>query len=112
MQINSYKFGVIKINEQIYTDDIIIFPDKIHSPWWRKEGHKLYIEDIKEVIEYSPQNLIIGTGKSGFMKIPKKTINYLENMNIKVYIYKTPQAVKKFNKIDKNYTVAALHLTC
>ena len=48
--INSYQFGLIVINRRRYTRDVIIFPDRVLDGWWRKEGHRLYVEDLKEVL--------------------------------------------------------------
>ena len=113
MQINSYSFGKIVIEGQKYTNDIILYPDKIKDSWWRKEGHKLHLEDLEEVIYFSPDHLLIGTGNSGLMKVPKDIITHLNNKGIKVTVKKTDQIVKEYNQ--KNHlknTVAALHLTC
>lgn len=111
MKIYSYNFGKIVINGKEYTNDVIIFPDYVRSSWWRKEGHKLHLEDLKEVFEYNPDFLIIGTGNSGLMKVPQKLSSQIKNKGINLIIEKTPRAVKKFNKKQSN-TIAALHLTC
>ncbi|MEO0254757.1 MAG: MTH938/NDUFAF3 family protein [candidate division WOR-3 bacterium] len=114
MKIEKYDFGEIIINGKKYTRDLIIFPDKIKENWWRKEGHSLCIEDLKEVIEYKPEILIIGTGYSGVMEVKEEVIKELERNNIKVIIKKTKEAVNIFNEyMDRNKkVVCALHLTC
>ncbi|MEO0260682.1 MAG: MTH938/NDUFAF3 family protein, partial [candidate division WOR-3 bacterium] len=89
MKIEKYDFGEIVVNGKKYTRDLIIFPDKIKENWWRKEGHSLCIEDLKEVIEYKPEILIIGTGYSGVMEVKEEVIKELERNNIKVIIKKT-----------------------
>ena len=50
--INSYSFGTITINNQKFTKDIIIYPDRITSNWRRKTGHFLTEDDISEIIDY------------------------------------------------------------
>lgn len=35
--INSYDFGRIVVDGKAYTSDVIIFPDRVNSYWWRKE---------------------------------------------------------------------------
>lgn len=114
MKIEKYDFGEIVINGKRYLRDLIIFPDKIKENWWRKEGHLLCIDDLKEVIEYKPEILIIGTGYSGIMKVPEDVIKELEKNNIKVIVKNTKEAVNLFNEyIEKNKrVVCALHLTC
>lgn len=113
MNIESYSFGNISIDGRQYKSDVIIYPDKVDSSWWRKEGHKLQIADLTEVVNSRPEVLIIGTGYSGVMVVPEETISYLESKGIKVYIERTTKAVELFNKLQKDRkVVAALHLTC
>lgn len=113
MKIEHYSWGQISINGQTYTSDVIIYPDRIDSSWWRKEGHNLYIEDLKDVIKAEPEAVIIGTGALGVMKVPKETRSHLESKGIEVYVERTGKAVELFNKLREDKTViAALHLTC
>ena len=81
--------------------------------WWRKEGHHLHIEDLKEVLEEKPDILIIGTGKMGVMKVPTALQEELRQKNIEVIVEKTGKAVDIFNAADKSKkVVGAFHLTC
>lgn len=114
MRINEYSFGLITINGEEYTKDVIIFPKRVFSPWWREEGHSLSLKDLKEVIDLRPSLLIIGTGAHGIMKVPDKTIKELEKKEIEIIVEKTGEAVKLYNKrIQTNENViACLHLTC
>jgi len=54
MMIEHYSFGKITIDGQTYTSDLIIYPGKIDTSWWRKEGHNLQVEDLKDVLIDSP----------------------------------------------------------
>jgi len=112
--IDDYSFGRIVVNGRVYDHDVIIYPDRIKPNWWRREGHKLYPEDLKDVIDYKPDYLIIGTGASGMMNVPEETMKYLEDKGIKVIILNTYEACKKYNYMVKNgyRVVAAFHLTC
>jgi hypothetical protein len=113
MKIEHYSFGSITIDGKTYTSDVIIYPDKIDSSWWRKEGHFLHVVDLKDVINVKPAVLIIGTGYSGAMVVPEETISYLKAQDIEVHVARTEKAVELFNKFRKDKkTVAALHLTC
>lgn len=113
-KIEEYDFGKININDKTYEHDLIIFPDKIKSDWWRIEGHSLCIDDLKDVIEYEPEILIIGTGYSGIMEVPSKLIKELQEKKIKVEVYRTKEATTIFNDYIKEHkkVIAALHLTC
>jgi hypothetical protein len=113
MHIDSYSFGNIVINNKIYASDVIVFPDRVDPSWWRKEGHYLNKEDLSTIIEAKPEIVIIGTGQSGVMEVPRDTVVFLESHGIKVYIEKTGLAVNLFNSQPKDKTViGAFHLTC
>lgn len=111
-KIDFYSFGKISISKKEYNSDLIIFPDKILDNWWREKGHLLQENDLKEVIEFEPDKLIIGTGQNGRMKVPSFLINKLNKQNITTEVYKTDTAVKKYNKREGDNIVCALHLTC
>jgi hypothetical protein len=48
------------------------------------------------------------------MQVPEKTREYLEAQGIRVEVADTPEAVARFNELQKECAqiVAALHLTC
>lgn len=111
--IDSYSFGNITINGKSFISDVIIFPDHVKSNWWRREGHQLCVEDIKEVIEERPKILVVGTGRSGAMRILPETRNHLKSNDIELIEEKTDKACKIFNQISSSgKVIAALHLTC
>jgi hypothetical protein len=113
MRIEHYSFGNITIDGQTYTSDLIIYPDRIDTSWWRKEGHNLQLEDLKDVLNVKPEVLIIGTGAFGVMRVPKEIIVHLESKGIKVHAMRTGKAVDLFNQLRKDAAVTAvLHLTC
>jgi len=111
--INSYRFGEIVINKRTFLKDVIIYPDDVFCPWWRKEGHNVYEDDIKDIIKFKPDLLIFGTGSPGKMKVPNSIIKKLTDLNIKVLKLPTKDAVEKYNETFRNtYVIGAFHLTC
>jgi hypothetical protein len=84
--IDSYSFGRIVIEGKEFTHDLIIYPDHIDSGWWRKEGHKLQIRDLSEILEVEPRLLIVGTGAYGSMEVPEETLKFLESKGIPLTI--------------------------
>jgi len=113
MIINSYSFGNITIDRKNYRSDVIIFPDKINSRWWRKSGHLLSEEDIGEILEYKPEMFIIGTGAYGLMIVDQKVKDKLNSLGIGFIIKNTAEAVEEYNKLKrKDGVVCAFHLTC
>lgn len=113
--INDYKFGEIVIDHIPYVSDVIILPGRVQKDWWRKEGHNLHLEDIRDVLDQtSPSSLVVGTGKFGIMRISKEVREYLDKQNITMYSEPTEKAVKIFNRlllIETNI-VGVFHLTC
>jgi hypothetical protein len=111
--IDSYDFGRIVINGKRYNSDLIVFSDKVRDGWWRKEGHRLHVDDLKDVLEFKPEVLVVGTGYSGLMRIPLETRRYVESEGIEFLTQKTAEACETFNRLVKSRrVVAALHLTC
>lgn len=113
MIINSYSFGSITVDGKTYRSDVLIFPDRVNSKWWRKNGHLLSEDDIEEISRCDPEMLIIGTGKSGLMKVESGVVEKLKSLGIKYIIKKTDEAVKEYNRLEKkDGVICAFHLTC
>jgi hypothetical protein len=112
-RISHYSFGSITVDGKSYRSDVIIYPGRVNGSWWRKEGHYLQPEDLEEVVAAKPAKVVIGTGASGVMQVPEKTIKWLEGKGIEVRVARTTEAVEIYNGLKDNATaVAALHLTC
>jgi len=111
--IDSYSFGRISIDGKDYRNDVIIFQDHVEDEWWRKEGHRLRIEDVEHVLQERLDVLVIGTGAHGMMKVLPETKRFFESRGIEVIAEKTAVACKIYNKISESKKVAAaFHLTC
>ena len=112
--IDSYSFGQIVVDGKRYVSDIIVFPNRVKSNWWRKEGHRIEIEDLKEVIQEKPEILVIGTGYFGFVKVPAEVRGYVKGEGIELIVQSTKEACKTFNSLLKSgkRVVAALHIAC
>jgi len=101
------------INGQEYTSDLIIFPGRIKSSWWRITGHKLCLQDLESVIKEEPEVLVIGTGFTGLMKVEEEVKKYAQDRSIILVIEKTKKATLRFNELVlTKKTIGAFHLTC
>lgn len=113
MHIDGYVFGRIIINKKTYTSDVIVYPDRVDSSWWRKEGHFLQKDDLSGIIAAKPDILIVGTGNMGVMEVSEDTIKFIEKQGIEVLVEKTGKAVEIFNNQPAGKKViGAFHLTC
>lgn len=111
--IEFYDFGEITVDGKRYTSDVIIFPDRVDDGWWRKEGHRLGIDDLKTVLEAKPEVLVVGTGYNGYMKVPSEVKEYLTSKKIELIVESTREAYKTYNRLaSTKKVVAAFHLTC
>jgi hypothetical protein len=111
MVIEHYSFGEIVIDGNKYSNDLIVFKDKVKS-WWRKEGHLLHLEDIEEIIKEKPEILIVGTGSYGVMKVEESVKEFLKEKGIKLVEKNSKEACDEFNKLKNKNVVLAIHLTC
>jgi hypothetical protein len=114
MHIDSYQFGEIVIDGVVYDSDCLIIGSIVTNNWWRKQGHLVSAEDLREVIESKPAIVVIGCGASGMMSISEKAIEVLKENNINLEHFETGEAVERFNELSAQgaNVAAALHLTC
>ncbi len=113
MTIEKYSFGKIVIDNEKYTNDVIIFPKRVKSDWWRIKGHFLQLKDIESILDENPEIVIFGTGAYGMMKIDPEVVSELQNKEITLIAEKTKKAVKIYNeKSAQSRVIAGLHLTC
>lgn len=111
--VESYSFGKIQISGNAYTSDLIIFPDRIDSFWWRKTGHRLCLEDLHEVFKEKFEVLIVGTGYMGLMKVDEEVLKHSATVGVELIIEYTKKAVLTYNTLfHTKKVIAALHLTC
>ena len=114
--IDSYRFGTVVVSERSWTSDVIIFPDRVIDGWQRREGHRLYVEDLKDALnaESRPKSLVVGTGHLGLMKVSSEVEEALRTRRVGFMAQRAKQACQTFNDLLKSgrRAVAALHLTC
>ncbi len=114
MRIESYRFGRMVVDGREYRKDLKILPPSVVENWWRKEGHKLHLEDIGDILEYAPEVLVVGTGAYGFMKVLSEVKEELSRRGIRLIAERTSRAVEAFNSLyeEGKRVCGAFHLTC
>ena len=111
--IDSYRFGRVEIDGQVYTKDVIILPDRVIPNWWRREGHALVPADLEAVLEAAPATLIVGQGAFGRMRVTDETRALLAERGIELLAAPTREACKIYGDMrERGNVAAALHLTC
>jgi hypothetical protein len=113
MQIDSYDFGQIVIDGVAYRQDLLIWPGKIKTDWWRQESHLLQVHDVAEALAAGPEILVVGQGQPGRLEVDRTLAAYLRDKGIELVAAPTKEACRIINSLaGKRRVAAALHLTC
>jgi hypothetical protein len=113
MHIDRYKFGLIVIGGQTFKNDVLIWPGRIKSDWWRKEGHLLQLDDVAEALAANPEVLVVGRGEPGKMQVDPALAAYLRERGVDLIAHPTREACRVINDLSATRRLAAaLHLTC
>lgn len=114
MKIESYGFKKIVIDQTEYDRDLLILPDRVHTGWWREQGHSLSAADLSEVFAAAPEVIVIGTGYFGLMQVPSATRDEIVRRGIELHVLPTTKAWEKYNVLaqEGRRVGAALHLAC
>jgi len=104
----------MRVSGEDFTHDLKIIRGKVVAEWWRKNGHSVSVEDIKDIIEAAPDIIVLGTGDSGMMRPDPDLVNFLHEQKIKLTAVPTAEAVDIFNRLtkEKKNIAAGFHLTC
>jgi hypothetical protein len=112
-QIQDYQFGRMVVDGERHTRDLILLPDRVVANWWRKEGHRLDVQDLREVFDAAPEVLVVGTGAYGLMKVPEETRQAVEAAGIELQAARSEEAWRTYNDLrGRQRTAGAFHLTC
>jgi hypothetical protein len=111
-RIADYRFGHVTVDGRELTRDVIVLPDRVVENWWRRNGHELVWQDLKEVVDDFPPRLVVGMGADQRMRPDPDTLDRLRGRGIDVECLPTDRAVERFAELDPATTAAALHLTC
>jgi hypothetical protein len=113
MHIDNYEFGHISIDGISYRQDLLIWPEKIKTDWWRKESHFLQMGDVTEALAANPEVLVVGKGDTGHMQVDPALAAFLKERGIELVAVPTREACRIINSLaGKRRLAAALHLTC
>jgi hypothetical protein len=117
-KINHTSFGSISVDDKEYDFDILI-DLKGHVNKRKKKlskeiygtSHMLSKEEIKYAFEENSDELIIGSGQYGMVKLSDEAESYLKKKRCKPVILPTPEAISYWNK-HEGKAVGLFHITC
>lgn len=110
-QIRGFKHGQIQVNEKIYTESLIISPEKLIENWGPKTITELTKEHLQIATQSKPAVLLIGTGEKLIFP-PIELYGELINQGIGIEIMDTAAACRTFTILtaENRHVVAALIL--
>ena len=102
------------VSGKLYTSDLKIVNGQVFADWWRKKGHSVAVDDVTDILNATPDYLIIGSGKYGLMKVNDELREHLSDCGIQLFVEPSKTAMKIYNKMyahGKNIA-AGFHLSC
>ena len=112
MSLGGYRFGRIELNGVPHHEDLWVCAGR-SGRWWRREGHRVWPEDLAGVLALSPEVVIIGTGFFGMLQVTEEAQTLLASSGIELKVVRTKEAVELYNELVAKKRVAAFfHLTC
>mgnify|MGYP001818685236 FL=1 len=112
--ISDFSFGRIVANGQTCSNDIKIVEGTLISDWWRKSGHTVEIEDLKDALDTELEIMVIGKGQPGYMKVTDSLRDLLAEKNVTLIEEPTPKAIETFNRLYKEgrRVAGGFHVGC
>ncbi|UCE56928.1 MAG: hypothetical protein JSV31_16240 [Desulfobacterales bacterium] len=112
--ITDFTFGKMMVNGEIYTNDLKCIQDTVIPNWWRRSGHSVHVEDVRDILEFHPDILVIGKGEPGFMATSPTLREVLEKHSIELIEEKTSKAIQIFNQLlqEGKRVAAGFHVAC
>lgn len=118
MRIESTEFGSITIDGKRYEFDVVVRMSgeitkrkKKLSKKYYGTSHMISKDEAKFVYEKGCEQLILGTGQYGNVKLSKEAAEYFDKKHCEVIAQPTPKAVDSFNKSRKD-RIGLFHVTC
>jgi hypothetical protein len=116
--IDSTRFGQIKIEGEVFENDVIIRLDGEVKKRKKKlskaiygTSHVISLDEAKYIYEEGAEGLIIGSGQSGMVKLSDEAAAYFRARNCPVQLLPTPQAIRLWNQ-SQGAILGLFHVTC
>lgn len=114
MKIQAYRFGSMTIDGAVHGNDLKIIDGTVVPSWWRREGHRVSVGDVDDVLAANPRVFVVGTGQPGRMTVDAELVDVLLDLGIELIEEPTEHAVQTFNRLlrEGKSVAGAFHLTC
>jgi len=111
-QVKGYAPGELRINDDRYTEPLLVMPDSLWQGWLPDRSGDLETAHLEPLVEETIEVLLIGTGDRLVFPEPVLTAPLI-NRGIGVEAMDTPAACRTFNILmsEDRKVAAALFLT-
>jgi hypothetical protein len=97
--------------------DFKLFPGGGRLWDWSLSGTQhepgIQCRDVDDLLNNGATVVVLSQGMQGLLRVPRATIDYLEERAVTVYVAETRQAVRIYNELVGTTTVGGLfHSTC
>jgi hypothetical protein len=97
--------------------DAKLFPGGSGDWNWRETGtgHSPGIQpaDLQELLEHGATVVVLSRGMAKCLQVPRETLDFLKERQIKAHVLPTTEAVALYNKLAETEPVGGLfHTTC
>ena len=118
MEIENTTFGSITVDGKTYEHDVLIRLSgevvkrkKKLSKKYYGTSHVLSKDEAKFVFERGCNQLIVGSGQMGNVRLSPEAEAYFVKKDCKVLLRPTPEAIQVFNK-SRSKKIGLFHVTC
>ncbi len=111
MQITAFAADYVQVNQQRYTQSLIVCAEQVVSPWYAGDWASLSAESLQVILSLAPELVLLGTGDQHRFIHPKHLIEFSQ-AHIAVECMSTAAACRTFNILtaEGRKPVAALLL--
>ena len=110
LTIRKIEPGAIRVGDETYTDNVILFRESITTGWTPTDASQLSEHDLQSLIAEAPELVLFGTGWQARMP-PRELVFALARKGIGFEAMDTPAACRTFNiLIGEDRDVAAVLL--
>ncbi len=118
MEIENTTFGAITIDGKTYEHDVVIRLSgeivkrkKKLSKKYYGTSHMLSKDEAKFVFEKGCEQLVVGSGQMGNVRLSPEAEAFFKKKDCKVLLQPTPDAIQVFNKSHAK-KIGLFHVTC
>jgi hypothetical protein len=117
-KIDKSKFGSITVSGKKYENDLVI---RLNGKMEKRKkklskevfgtSHTISLVEAEFVYQDGAENIIIGSGHSGMVKLSDEAIDFFKQKHCQVELLPTPDAIHRWNNA-KGSIIGLFHVTC